>query len=254
MVAIITGASSGIGYEFSAQLASRGHDLTVIARNADRLASLAKELETKHSVTVKTVSADLTTDSGVKLACQAITTEPQPIEILVNNAGMGLGGSFLANTAKDEEKMLALNVLSVMHLTHAALPVMLEHGQGTIINVSSVAGFGPVKPGSSYPASKAWVTNFSQSIDAAISPDGVRVMALCPGFVRTEFHERSNIDVGKKDSWHWLDPSEVVTDALADMEKGKSVSVPSFRYKTISAVVRHTPRALLRRLTSLRPH
>jgi len=145
----------------------------------------------------------------------------------------------------DEARLLRLNVHSVMRLTLAALPGMADRRRGAVINVSSVAGFAALMPGSTYPASKAWVTNFSESMAQSVRPFGVRVMALCPGYTRTEFHDRAGINMSKTPEWMWLQADDVVRDALRDLRKGKVVSVPDWKYKLAVIGLRHTPRALV---------
>ncbi|MFL6114598.1 MAG: SDR family NAD(P)-dependent oxidoreductase, partial [Catenulispora sp.] len=140
-----------------------------------------------------------------------------------------------------------LNVNAVMRLTLAALPVMTARGKGDIINVSSVSGFAALMPGSTYPASKAWVTNFSESTGQLVRPMGVRVMALCPGYTRTEFHQRAGIDMTQTPRWLWLAADEVVRVALRDLQRGKIVSVPGARYKILTTFVRHLPHGVIAR-------
>src|SRR5437763_665034 len=152
--------------------------------------------------------------------------------------------SILRNTLDDLDRMLALNVQAVQRLTRAALPGMVERRRGDVINVSSVAGF-LAMPGSTYAASKAWVTNFSESVGLAVRRHGVRVLALCPGFTRTEFQQRAGIDRGGLPSWLWLSADEVVRVGLRDLRRGKLVSVPDWRYKTAVFGLRYGPRRLI---------
>ena len=246
--ALITGATAGLGAAFARALAAEHRDLVLVARDAGRLASTAKKLAEEHSVEVEVLPADLVTDSGCA-AVEARLAEPdRPIEVLINNAGIGLGGNFTDNPVEDEERMLRLNVRAVMRLTHAALPSMLARGHGDVLNVSSVAGFGPTAPGSTYSASKAWVTTFSESLHLTSRLQGVRVIALCPGFVRTEFHERAEIPTGEIPGPFWLDADDVVRDALADLRKGRPTSVPSVRYKVLGGIVRYAPRPIFLRV------
>ncbi|PZM97289.1 MAG: short-chain dehydrogenase [Actinobacteria bacterium] len=243
-LALVTGATAGIGAAFARRLAGDGCDLVLVARDAQRLATVAAELAAVHQVTVEPVSADLSTDDGCALVEERLRTAP--VDLLVNNAGFSLNRPFLRSTSTDEERLLRLNVHAVMRLTLAALPPMTERRHGAVINVSSVAGFAPVMPGSTYPASKAWVTNFSESVALSVRPFNVRVMALCPGYTRTEFHDRAGIDMSKLPRWLWLDADDVVAAALRDLDRGRLVSVPGWQYKVAVAGMRYLPRGLLR--------
>lgn len=243
--ALITGATAGIGAAFARRLAADGYDLVVVARDAERLNESAENLHDTYGVEVETLPADLVTDKGCKSVERRVSDATRRIDFLVNNAGMGLEKGFFGSDVADEERMLRLNVRAVLRLTRAAVPSMMDRGWGAVVNVSSVAGFGPIMPGSTYNASKAWVTNFSESIGLAIQGKGVRVMALCPGFVRTEFHRRANIDTAGIPDSLWLDADALVAESLRDLDKGRLVSVPSVRYRVVSEVVRHAPRSLL---------
>lgn len=244
--ALITGATSGIGAAFARRLAADGYGLVLVARDAERLAGTATELAERHGVPVTTLPADLSTETGrapVELRLRA--TGDDRIDLLVNNAGIGLNRSFLRAGPDDEERLLRLNVLAVMRLASAVLPGMVDRGHGAVVNVSSVAGFGVLMPGSTYGASKAWVTNFSQSVGASVRPYGVRVMALCPGYTRTEFHQRAGIATAAMPRWLWLDADAVVRGALRDLGKGRLVSVPDWRYKAAVFALRHLPARLV---------
>ncbi|HEY0700911.1 MAG TPA: SDR family oxidoreductase [Micromonospora sp.] len=245
--ALITGATAGIGAAFARRYAADGHALLLVARDADRLAASATELTGRYGVPVDVLPADLSTDEGTGRVAERLADPAAPVDVLVNNAGIGLNQSFLRSDVADEERMLRLNVQAVLRLTHAALPPMTARRTGAVINVSSVAGFGPIAAGSTYSASKAWVTNFSESIAASARPFGVRVMALCPGFTRTEFHDRAGMDVTGTPSWMWLQADEVVREALRDLGRGRSVSVPDWKYKAAVFLLRHAPRGLLGR-------
>lgn len=247
-IAVVTGATAGIGAAFARRLAADGYDLVLVARDATRLAGFAAELTERHGRAVETLSADLSTDEGC-VTVERRLTEGTPVDLLVNNAGIALTRSFLRSSVEDEARLLRLNVNSVMRLTHAVLPTMTARGRGAVINISSVAGFAAIEAGSTYSATKAWVTNFSESVGQAARPHGVRVMALCPGFTRTEFHQRAGIDVSKMPSWIWLDADDVVAQGLRDLRKGRLVSVPDWKYKISVVALRHTPQRLLHRLT-----
>jgi uncharacterized protein len=247
-IAVVTGATAGIGAAFADRLAAEGYDLTLVARDGARLDASAKELADRHGVRVMPLVADLSTAAGCELVEARLAEPAAPVEMLVNNAGMSLNRFFLRSTVEQEEQLLRLNIHAVMRLTKAALPGMVERGRGDIINVSSVAGFGVPSPGSTYSSSKAWVTNFSQSIALAVRPSGVRVMALCPGYTRTEFHDRAGINMSKTPGWLWLSAPEVARDGLRDLRKGKIVSVPDWKYRTAVFGMRYLPQGLIRRV------
>jgi len=243
--ALVTGATSGIGASFARQLAAEGYDLVLVARDAERLAGIADELSKEYAIEAVPMPADLSEDAGCEIVEERLRSTRAPIDLLVNNAGTTLNTSFVRSTAADEARLLHLNVHAVMRLTLAVLPAMLARGEGGVINVSSVSAFAPMMPGSTYPASKAWVTSFSESVALAVRRRGVRVMAVCPGYTRTEFHQRAAIDMSKTPAWLWLDADAVVRDALRDLRRGKVVSVPDWKYKAAVFALRHLPRRVL---------
>jgi short-subunit dehydrogenase len=247
--ALITGATSGIGAAFARQLAAQGHRLVLVARNAERLAAVADELSAKHRVDTTVLAADLATAAGCGPVEERLAAD-DPVDLLINNAGVTLNRSFLKSAADDEDRLLGLNVHAVMRLTHAALPGMVARRRGGIINVSSVSGFAAVMPGSTYPASKAWVMHFSEAIGLSVRQFGVRVMALAPGYTRTEFHDRAGINMSKTPAWLWLDADDVVREGLRDLSRGRLVSVPDWKYKTAAFAMRHAPRRLLHRAST----
>jgi short-subunit dehydrogenase len=240
--ALVTGATAGIGREFAVQLATKGDDLVLVARDTARLDALAAELGAAHGVAVEVISADLSDRAALERVAERLRDPARPVDLLVNNAGYGLGTPFAETAIEDEERLLDVLVRAVLVLSHAAAEAMTERGSGRIINVSSVAG---LLTSGTYAASKAWVITFSESIAAQLAPRGVGVTALLPGYVRTEFHERAGIDK-KRTGPFWLDAPDLVRQALTDSERGRVVSVPSPQYKAVVGVVRHLPRALLR--------
>lgn len=238
--ALITGATSGIGLTFARTLARRGHDIVAVARDRDRLETVATELR-GHGVEVEIMSADLTDREQLAVVEQRL--RDQPVEILVNNAGFGVMAKFADGDLDDEQRMLDVLVTAVMRLTHAALPGMIEMGSGAILNVSSIAGW---ITGGTYSASKAWVTVFSESLAIEVAGTGVHVTAVCPGFTHTEFHQRASMEVDAIPEWMWLDSQEVVDRALIDVRRGRPVSVAGRQYKAMSIAVQYLPRPLVR--------
>lgn len=246
--ALITGPTAGIGRAFADALASRGHDLVLVARDKGRLDELAERLRTEHSVDVEVIAADLADRAALAVVEARLADPGRPVSLLVNNAGFGHKRPFVENTVDDEQEMLDVLVTAVMRLSHAAAAAMLSRGDGAIINVASVAAF---LPRGTYSAAKAYVVSFTQWLDVTYRARGVRAMALCPGFVRTEFHERMGVGRGSAPRWMWLDADRLVRDALRDLDRGKTVSIPGRRYKVITAAARYIPPTVLGRFQSL---
>ena len=246
--ALVTGATAGLGRSFAEALAARGHDLVLVARDRPRLEEVARELQERHAIGVEVLAADLADRDQLRAVEQRLADPVRPVDLLVNNAGAGLRHSFLDNDVEEEQAMLDLLVTAVLRLSHAALGAMVARGHGGIVNVSSVAGY---LPRGTYSAAKAYVTQLSQWADLTYRDRGVRTMALCPGFVRTEFHQRLGVGRDSAPSWLWLDADAVVAEALRDFDRGRSVSVPDVRYKVLTAVARMTPARVQARFQQL---
>jgi short-subunit dehydrogenase len=249
--ALITGGTAGIGAAFATALAARGDDLVLVARNADRLCEMATELKERYAVNVETVVADLAIRADVAGIAERLTSLEQPIGMVINNAGFGVRAKLTDADTTRHEQAIDVMIRAVLMLGAAAGRTMRQRGSGTIINVSSTAGF--VAMGS-YSAIKAWVTTYTESLANELHGTGVRVTALCPGYVRTEFHERAGINMGSLPQLMWLDADRLVADCLNDAAAGKVVSIPSKRYKVMITICEHLPhravRAISRRLTS----
>jgi short-subunit dehydrogenase len=246
--ALVTGATAGIGLAFARQLAAQGHDLVLVARDKGRLEEVAAELTDAHRVRVEVLAADLGDRAQLATVEARLADSTRPIDLLVNNAGFGLKRRFLDNTADEEEAMLQVLVVAVLRLSHAALSAMTARGRGGIINVSSVAAF---LPRGSYSAAKAWVNSFSEWAAHEYAGRGVRVMTLCPGFTKTEFHERMGVAHSSAPGFLWLDVDDLVAAALKDYARGRILSVPSLQYKAVVGLTRAIPNGLLQRFQSL---
>lgn len=244
--AVITGASSGLGAEYARQLAARGADLVLVARDREALDALAHELTSLHHVGVEVMALDLLKPRQREKLERRLADDEHPVEMLVNNAGFGLPLAFERNDVEDEVRHLELHVEVPLRLTHAALAPMLARGHGRVVNVASVAGF---TPRSTYGACKGWLISFSRWANNNYAKRGVTVTAVCPGFTHTNFHERAGLPPGQEGvpDWMWLDAPTVVSESLRDVARGRAVSIPSTKYKALVALTRFAPSSLVAR-------
>ncbi len=235
-IALVTGASSGIGAAFARRLAADGNQVIAVARRADRLESLRRE-----GGADEVIVADLATAEGCALVEARLAAGG--VNLLINNAGFGVGAGFDETTIDAEERMLGVNVRAVMRLTHTAVPPMLAAGKGEIINVSSVAAFTAAAGFATYSASKAYVLALSESLAVRYASQGVKVMALCPGYVRSEMHEPAEMpSAGLQARLLWLDAEQLVDIALRDLARGRAVCIPGLPYKVSVAATKLLPR------------
>jgi len=247
--ALVTGSTAGLGLEFAWQLAGTGHDLVLVARNEGRLHAIAAQIRDVHSVEVDVLAADLSDRRRLDAVARRLTDPVDPIDLLVNNAGYGLRGTFLEVPVEDHERQMDTLMRAVLVLSHAAARVMVQRRRGAILNVSSLAGYTATGP---YAASKSWVTVFTESLATELKGTGVTATALLPGFVQTEFHERACMNVEGLPRVTWLKAPYVVEQALKDTAKGQVISIPSVKYRTAGEFSRIAPRSLMRRLASPR--
>jgi short-subunit dehydrogenase len=239
---LITGAGSGIGAAFAERLAGRGHDLVLVARDGDRLQSLADDLSHRYGASCEVLPADLSDRDQVQQVCDRLAADDDPVDLLVNSAGFALARSFLKTTPTDEEGLLDVLVRSVLLLSHAGLPGMVERGRGGVINVASVAGW---TPSGTYSAAKAWVIVFTEGLAAGLAETGVKATVTCPGYTRTEFHQRADIAMDWLPAWAWQEADQVADDALAAFAAGRVVTVPGIGYRAAAALARHAPSSLV---------
>lgn len=230
--ALITGASSGIGAAFAERLAHDGYDLIIVARRRDRLESLAEQLQTNHHVNVKVLVADLSKPDDL-LTVEKYIAEDDALELLVNNAGFGAYKPFVQLDADTAEKLIYVQVVGVMRLTHAALPGMIGRGHGSVINVSSRLAFsGPMgstqlPKRATYAGTKSFVITFTQLLQSELEGTGVRVQALCPGLVRTEFHERVGMDPGRFPPQIIMRAEDLVEASLVGLKLDEVICIPA---------------------------
>lgn len=251
--ALVTGASSGIGTVLARQLAADGSDLVVVARSEDALDELAVELRDAHGVDVEVLPADLTDRDGLATVEARLQDVARPVDLLVNNAGFGTTGPFVAQDADAEDLEVRLNVAAVVRLTHAALPGMQARGRGGILNVSSIAGFQPIPNMAVYAATKAFVTSFTEAVHEELAGTGVHVTALCPGFTRTNFVDNAGAgdDASRIPEFIWMEPEPVAAAGLRAVAANRATVVPGLQYKLSTGASRVMPSAITRRVISV---
>jgi len=241
--ALVTGATAGIGESFTRLLAAKGLNLVLVARDEARLHERAAGLKENFGAESVVIVADLATEAGCAKVENYIRANE--IEVLINNAGFGINKAFTMSDLAKEEEVLKVLVRTPMRLMHVVLPAMKERNSGIVINVSSVAGF---IAGGAYSASKSYLTVLSESLSTELSATNIKVSALCPGFTRTEFHQRGRMKMAGLPNFLWLNSDVLVAKAWKDAVSGKPVSIPGWQYKTLMGVISLLPRSIVRRL------
>ena len=241
--ALVTGATSGIGESFTRLLAENNYNIVLVARDMPRLQDRARELEAKFRVKTQIIQADLSTDAGCAAVEHYIANNQ--VDVLINNAGFGLNKAFTMSDIDAEQQMFDVLVRTPMRLMHVALPLMKQRNKGVIINVSSVAGF---IAGGTYSAAKSYLTVLSESLHTELSGTNIKISALCPGFTRTEFHQRGRMSMKGLPSFMWLDSDKLVSKAWSDALKGEAVSIPGWQYQLLVFVIHSLPRTIIRKV------
>jgi len=244
--ALVTGASSGLGEAFACLLAEQGTNLVLVARRKEPLDALASRLSEHHAVDVEVAAADLTRELDVA-NLEGLARDAE-LDLLVNNAGIGSEGPFIDSDIDVQVRTLRLDVEAVLRLTHAVLPGMVSRGRGAVINVSSGLAFLAAPEYATYAASKAFVNSFSEAIAEELRDTGVRVQALCPGLIRTEFQQAAGVDASRFPSFAWMEPDDVARDSLAALERGGVVHVPGLGNRIALGLTSVAPRGLATRL------
>ncbi len=246
-LAVVTGPTAGIGRAFADRLAAAGHDLLLVSRDAGRLAAVAAEVAGRHGVAAEVRATDLASDADVEALAADLAGRPR-VDVLVNNAGFGTQGPLTRTDPAAQSRMVHLHCVAPLRLAQAVLPGMVARRAGAVVNVASVAAFVTSAGNATYSATKAFVQLLSEGMAAEVAGAGVRVQALCPGFTRTEFHDRAGMAMGGIPRFAWLTAEQVVDASLAALARGGPVTVvPGVRYRAVVALLRHAPLRVLSR-------
>jgi short-subunit dehydrogenase len=246
--ALVTGASAGIGEAFAGELAARGYDLVLVARRSDLLETHAARLAAEHGVAVEVLTADLAVPEGVGAAVARLTDAARPVDLLVNNAGVGTVGSFWELPIETEIAMVQLNVVALVQLTHAALGPMVERDAGGVINVSSLGAYQPVPFNATYGATKAFVSSFTNAVREELRGTRVRLMVVAPGFTRTEFQETS-FEPRRLPEFVWQSADAVAATAMRAYDRGRTVCITGAVNVVAAAASSVMPAAVMRRVS-----
>jgi uncharacterized protein len=242
-IALVTGASAGLGVEFARQLSRRGYSLVLVARRKDRLDQLAGELGNARPVAI-----DLSKSTAVDNLMADLEDNGEDVDLLVNNAGFGLIGNFAELDSRRERQMIDLNVGALSDLCRAVAPSMIERGTGGIINVASIAAFQPGPKMAVYFATKAFVLSLTEALHEELRPHGVKVSCLCPGPTRTEFGEVAGFAGNATFDRIAMNARDVVEIGLKGLEANRAVVIPGWMNKLTAASTRFAPRSVVRKV------
>jgi uncharacterized protein len=249
--ALITGASAGIGEAFADVFAAEGFDLVLVARREDRLRTVGARVAQRYGIAVHFVVSDLSRPDAVQQICSELAADNIVVDALVNNAGYGVPGVFMASSWERHDAMLHVMLLAVLELTHRLLPGMIERRYGRVINVASVAGLAPGTAGHTlYGATKAFLIKFSESLAAESLRHGVHVTALCPGFTYSEFHDVNGMrtQVSQMPGWMWMDAPTVARQGYDAVMSATPVHITGRVNRSIVTLVRMLPQRLVNAL------
>lgn len=246
--ALITGASSGIGWELAKLFAADGSDLVLVARREERLKALADELKDEFGVDVFVLPKDLSDPEAPGEIYEHLKREGIDIDVLVNNAGFGARGPFASLDTDKQVDMVQVNVVALTHLTRLFLPGIIERGRGGVLNVGSLAGFQPGPNLAVYYATKAYVLSFTEALSEEVKNPNIKITCLAPGPVRTEFGEKSELDDSLLFKMSLMDVGPVVREGYEGFRHGKVIVLPGIKQKLIPVLLRFTPRFLVRKI------
>ena len=244
-IALITGATGGIGQAFTRELSARGFDLVITARRVERLQEIKQKMESQFFNTVYYVQSDLSQVDGVDTILAEIEKNQLTIDILINNAGYGYQCDFVSKSWVEWERLIHVNVISLVKLTHGILPGMIERKKGKILNIASAAAFQPIPWFTIYAATKAFIRFFSVGLSMEVKKQNIKVSCLCPGVIYSEFVESYGLDVSHIPDFLWMNPERAVNKALNALEKNKFQYIPGLFFKTIPFVERFAPENLV---------
>lgn len=249
--ALITGATSGIGAAYAKALAQKGYNLLLTGRRKEKLMELADRLKTEYSIKIEVLLADFTNEEDLKKVIDRIS-KCENLEYVINNAGYGHGKSFSTDTYENQQKMLQVHIHAAAHIVHSAVPILKKQKKGFIINVSSLASFTPFGNAALYCSTKAFLNMFSECLSRELKIYNIKVQALCPGFTRTNFHNKLGMDSSKLKNnglIRWMHADEVVRQSLQALSKEKVIVIPGISNVILYYLVKLLPKRIYNHVT-----